>query len=107
VCADAFSIDQRLAKEIAVMRRRLVRAFVNWASPWNRDIHEAIEAKVFEEFNRMFPQGVTDTESTIDGMRTAYYARMTNTTNLLVAGASFLVSLVALLVALLALFRQP
>ncbi|MEI7430309.1 MAG: hypothetical protein WCL27_07615 [Betaproteobacteria bacterium] len=87
------------------MRRRLVRAFISWASSWNKDIHEAIEAKVFEEFNATFPNEITDTASTIEGMRAAYYTRMTNTTNVLVAGASLLVSLVALLVALLAMFH--
>lgn len=45
-------------------KRRLVRWSVNWTDSWNREFHEAIEAKVHAEFRQLFPEGAQDTEET-------------------------------------------
>lgn len=81
-------------------KRRIVRWFVSWTDSWNREFHEAIEANVQAEFRRLFPEGARDTEAMIEKMRSFYYARMTNTSALLVAILALLVSIVALVVPL-------
>ncbi|MBU9219226.1 hypothetical protein KTD55_34820 [Burkholderia gladioli] len=82
-------------------KRRIVRWFVSWSDSWNREFHEAIEAKVQAEFRRQFPEGARDAEAMIEKMRSFYYARMTNTSTLLVAILALFVSIVALVVPLL------
>ncbi|WP_434716348.1 hypothetical protein [Paraburkholderia sp. A3RO-2L] len=79
---------------------------MNWTDGWNREFHDAIEAKVQAEFRAQFPKGLRneeDTEPMIERMRGFYYARMTNTAMLLVAVSSTLVSFCALVVSIIAL----
>lgn len=71
-----------------MLKRRLVRMLVNWTGEWNREVHEAIEAKVFEEHGRLFPNGEPDAATTISDMRAFYYSRMANTTNALIGGVA-------------------
>ncbi|CAB3802713.1 hypothetical protein LMG28614_05679 [Paraburkholderia ultramafica] len=88
-----------------MLKRRLTRAFLDWTSEWNEEIHNAIESKVFEEYGRMFPKGTVDADATIRGMREFYYARISNTANLAVAIVALLVAFVSLIVAAIALFK--
>ncbi|KWN65979.1 hypothetical protein [Burkholderia stagnalis] len=91
-------------------KRRLVRLFVDWTDAWNKEMHDAIEAKVQAEFRSSFPNGIgggdlEKTDQIVKRMREFYYARMSNTANLLVAVTAVVVSLVALLVSALAFFH--
>jgi len=88
-----------------MFKRKVVRALVDWTSEWNVEIHDAIEAKVQEEFRRMFPTGAKDVDAMIINMRTFYYGRMANTANLLVGIVAVLVALVALIVSVAALLH--
>lgn len=85
-------------------KKRLVRWFVNWTDSWNREFHEAIEANVQAEFRRLFPNGAKDTEAMIVQMRNFYYARLTNTSTLLVAIAAVVVSILALVASVASVF---
>lgn len=87
-------------------KRRLVRWFINQTDSWNREFHEAIESNVQSNFRDMFPSGMQNREEMgpmIEKMRSFYYARMMNTAMLLVALSSMLVSICALVVAVVAL----
>ncbi|ACB65898.1 hypothetical protein [Burkholderia ambifaria] len=90
-------------------KKRIVRRFVDWTDGWNREFHQAIEAKVQAEYSRMYsnPEGgkvaLEQMDSRMRQMREFYYARMTNTAMLLVAVSSALVSLCALVVSIIAL----
>lgn len=79
-------------------KRRLVRWFVDWTDSWNREFHEAIEAKIQAEYSRLFPNGAADPDATIKQMHNFYYARMTNTSTLLVAVLALTVSVIAVIV---------
>jgi len=81
-------------------KRRLVRWFVNWTDSWNREFHEAIEAKVHAEFRQLFPEGAQDTEAMIEKMRSFYYARMTGTSMLSMSIAALVIALLGIAVAL-------
>lgn len=78
---------------------------MNWTGEWNREVHEAIEAKVLEEYKRLFPPGEPDAGKTISEMRMFYYGRMTNTTNVLIGGVALLVAFVSLIVSAIALLK--
>ncbi|MGF6575098.1 hypothetical protein ABH945_007227 [Paraburkholderia sp. GAS333] len=87
-------------------KRRVVQWFVDWTDGWNSEFHRAIQSKVHAEFKTQFPNGLRneeDIEPWIRKMSDFYYARMTNTAMLLVAGASVAVSLCALVVSIVAL----
>ncbi len=83
-----------------MFKRRLVRWFVDWTDSWNREFHEAIEVKVHAEFRRQFPDGAKDTEAMIEKMRNFYYARMTNTSTLLVAITAVVIAVLGVTVSL-------
>lgn len=89
-------------------KNTVVRALLRWVDGWNKEIHSAIEANVFSEHNKMFPGGSDGEkiETRINDMRTFYYARLTNTANLLVACVAVLVSIVALFVSIVAIIRS-
>lgn len=89
-----------------MFKRKLVRAFLDWSSGWNSEIHDAIEAKVHEEYRRLFPNGARDVDETIGNMRNFYYGRISNTANLLVGILAVLVAFVALAVSVVALFHS-
>lgn len=89
-----------------MLKRKLVRALLNWTGEWNSEIHHAIEAQVQEEYRRMFPDGAKDVDETIANMRNFYYGRISNTANLLVGILAVLVALVALIVSVIALFHS-
>jgi hypothetical protein len=82
-----------------MFKRRLVR-FVDWTDSWNREFHEAIEAKVQAEFRKLFPHGARDTDAMIEKMRGFYYARMTNTSTLLVAILALVIAVLGIAVSL-------
>ncbi|NHB90008.1 hypothetical protein C5471_20800 [Photorhabdus tasmaniensis] len=73
------------------------------------DMHEAIEGKVFEEFHKLYPPDKNperiNQEAIIKGMREFYYHRMMSTASLLLSGASFSVTIIALLIAIIALYK--
>lgn len=84
-----------------------MRKLVDLTDGWNHEIHLAIEEKVLAWHLQMFPPREDDDlekrDQRVSEMRTFYYARMTSTANLLVAGAAFMVSLSAFVVAVISL----
>ncbi|WP_257820113.1 hypothetical protein [Burkholderia glumae] len=88
-----------------MFKRKMVLALIDWTSEWNSEIHNAIEAKVQQEYRRQFPTGTKDADAIIANMRTFYYGRMSNTANLLVGIVAVLVAFVALIVSVAALFH--
>ncbi|WP_152603454.1 MULTISPECIES: hypothetical protein [Burkholderia] len=78
-----------------------VRRFVDWTDSWNHEFHEAIEAKVQAEFRQLFPQGAENPDAMIEKMRSFYYARMTNTSTLLVAILALVIAVLGIAVPLL------
>ncbi|PRZ49223.1 hypothetical protein BX589_126132 [Paraburkholderia fungorum] len=87
-------------------KRRIAQWFVDLTHGWNSEFHHAIQSKVHAEFKSQFPNGLQneeDTEPWIRRMSDFYYARMTNTAMLLLAVASVMVSLCALVVSIVAL----
>lgn len=87
------------------MKRRLVRTLVDWLGEWNNEVHEAIEAKIFAEHRRVFPDGDDDAAKRIETMRMFYYNRMANTANVMIGAVAVLVALVSLVVAVIALVK--
>ncbi|HGG5568070.1 TPA: hypothetical protein ACS5Y4_004634, partial [Salmonella enterica] len=88
------------------IKQKIVNTFVNSTNEWNMAMHNAIERKVFEGFERTFPNGLKDPAETgerIESMRAFYYQRMMNTASLLLTGASLIIALVALVVALISI----
>lgn len=82
-------------------KRWLVSWFVDWTDSWNREFHDAIEAKIQAEFQRQFPRGAEDTDAMIEKMRSFYYARVTNTSTLLVAVAALIIAVLGIAVSLI------
>lgn len=79
-------------------KRRIVRALVDWLGDWNKEVHEAVEAKVISEYKRMFPEGAKDPTETLGKMRAFYYNGISTTANLVIAGLALLVAIASLLV---------
>jgi hypothetical protein len=90
-------------------KRKIVRRLVGWTDDWNSEIHQAIEERVLAEFERAFPLRVgsdlKQRDERISEMRSFYYTRMSITASLLMAGAAFVVALVALAVTVIPLFH--
>lgn len=85
-----------------------VRKFLAFTHSWNHEIHKHIENKVVNSFSDTFPNGIEDSEERnriIKGMREFYYQRMMTTATLLLAFSSLAVSLVALIVSVISIFR--
>jgi len=88
-------------------QKKLARWFVDWTDGWNRELHEAIEAKVRAAYSSMYsnPEGgkvdLEQMDKRMREMRDFYYARMTNTSMLLVAFAALVVSVLAMVVSIL------
>ena len=88
-----------------ISKKRLVAWYVNWTHGWNSELHLAIESKVMAGYKEAFPDGAADAEMQIKQMREFYYGRMAFTGNLLVAGAAVVVSVVATIASVIALFK--
>jgi len=88
-----------------MMKRTVVLKVMGWTEEWNNEIHQAVEARVFAEYTKMFPTGASDREAMITNMRTFYYARMSTTATILIAVVAVLVSLISLLVSAVAVFH--
>ncbi|QYY30289.1 hypothetical protein K2O51_23250 [Cupriavidus pinatubonensis] len=88
-----------------MLKRRLVRTLVDWLGEWNNEVHEAIEAKVFAEHRRVYPDGDDNVAKTIEVMRTFYYNRMATTANVMIGAVAVLVALVSLVVSVIALVK--
>lgn len=89
------------------IKQKIVNALVNSTHEWNMAMHNAIERKVFEGFKETFPNGLNDpaeTDKRIESMRTFYYQRMMNTASLLLTGASMIIALAALIVAMISIY---
>lgn len=88
-------------------RKKLARWFVDWTDSWNREVHEAIEAKIRAAYSSMYsnPEGgkvdIEQMDKRMRGMRDFYYTRMTNTSMLLVAIVALAVSVWVLVVSIL------
>lgn len=89
-----------------MLKKKIARWFVDWTDSWNHELHDAIEAKIRKAYSSMYsnPDGGTVDlrlmNERMKEMRDFYYARMTNTSMLLVAAAALAVSIVALVVSL-------
>ncbi|WP_431020828.1 hypothetical protein ACQ4K0_32135 [Burkholderia cepacia] len=87
-------------------QKKLARWFVEWTDGWNREVHEAIEAKIRAAYSSMYsdPEGgkvdLEQMDKRMREMRDFYYARMTNTSMLLVAIVALAVSVLALVVSI-------
>lgn len=91
---------------MSAFKRYLVNKAIVYIDSWNEVIHDAFEKRIFKEFDRSFPQGIQDDDErakTIERMRQFYYTRMMTTATTLLAVSSLIVSLVALIVAIVAL----
>jgi hypothetical protein len=90
-------------------KRKLARWFVAWIDSWNRELHEEIEANIRAAYSSTYSNpegGKVDLElmdKRMKGMRDFYYARITNTSMLLVSIVALAVSFVALVVSLVSL----
>ncbi|WP_370685286.1 hypothetical protein AB9Q07_15990 [Klebsiella quasipneumoniae] len=87
------------------MKQKIADVFVNFTHEWNSALHESIERKIREGYDKSFPHA-NDIEhriSTEKTIREFYYQRMMNTASLLLTGVSLLVALVALFVAIMAI----
>lgn len=88
------------------MYKRFIGFIFKITDSFNREWHENIERKVMEaakEFHTSEELPIESREENIKKMREYYYARMSNSSNLLVAASSLFISVVALIVAILAL----
>lgn len=62
-----------LKEWMATMNKRaIVKAFVEWTDSSNKEIHSAIEEKVFAEYRQLFDPGHPDSGRTIKEMRTFF-----------------------------------
>lgn len=87
-------------------KRAIVRWFVGLTNGWNEELHQAIEQRVQDGYRRDFAQAAHVDVELIKQMREFYYQRMMATASLLIGGAAFIVSLVALLISVVALFKS-
>lgn len=90
-------------------KERIVRAFVDFTDSWNHEIHNAIEKKVENAALQRFSKSTTSTEDVdkeTKKMREFYYSRMVNTAVLFMTCISILVSFIALIVAVIAIFTS-
>ncbi|HFF8940177.1 hypothetical protein [Serratia marcescens] len=89
-----------------MLRKKVVRAFIDYTDPWNKEFHNAIEEKVHQAYRQTFPDpeshNAEERDERIKNMREFYYARMTNTAVILLATFSVMVALIALLVSIFA-----
>jgi len=98
--------DRKIAmKYLALIRRKLVLHFINSVNGWNKEFHDATEARVMLEYKKTYPNGTGEPEKIINDMRTFYYMRIAATANILLAGMAVLVSFVALAVSFIALYQ--
>ncbi|MGT2457713.1 hypothetical protein ACU4GI_32955 [Cupriavidus basilensis] len=88
-----------------MLKRKVVQTLVDWLGEWNEEVHAAIEAKIFAEHRRVFPDGDDDVAKTIESMRTFYYNRMANTATILIGAVALLVALASLIVSAVALVK--
>lgn len=79
-----------------MLKRRWVRALVNWLGEWNDEVHEV---------QRVFPAGDDDAAKTIELLRTFYYSRMATTANVMIGAVAILVALASLIVSAIALIK--
>ena len=87
------------------LKKWIVSCFISWADDWNREFHNAIESRVRAEYSRMFDPGLPTASETLEKMRTFYYMRMLGTATLLLAGLGLLIAVIALVAAIMPLFR--
>lgn len=88
-----------------MLKRKLVQTLVDWLGEWNEEVHTAVEAKIFAEHRRAFPDGDNDVAKTIETMRAFYYNRMANTATILIGAVALLVAFASLIVSAVALIK--
>ncbi|MER2471895.1 hypothetical protein [Photorhabdus laumondii] len=92
-----------------MFKKWLVKKFVDCTHEWNHEMHKAIEDNVLEESRRYFPSSENgekiNQDKNIKRMREFYYHRMMSTASLLLSSASCSVAIIALLVAIIALYK--
>lgn len=90
-------------------KRTLVRKLLDFADGWNHEIHEDIEKRVSKNLQETFPPHDSvdpyQREKLRGDMRSFYYDRISMTTNLLIAIATFVVALLALVMSFVTFFK--
>lgn len=91
---------------MATFKERFVEKALDFTDNWNLVIHNSFENRILAEFRRSFPDGIQDDDEKtkiMERMRQFYYTRMMTTATMILAIASLMVSLIALLIATFAL----
>jgi hypothetical protein len=91
-----------------MLKEKIARYFVEFTNSWNEILHREIERKVIEGYNKSFikpHENFEEMEKIIKEMSSFYYQRMMNTASLLFAAGSIFISVIALLIAIAALFH--
>jgi len=91
------------------LKRVVMRKLVDVTHEWNHELHQAIEARIHAGYEEMNPNEKCNIEideqiKIKNNMREFYFVRMSVTASLLLAGASAMVAIVALIVSAIALF---
>lgn len=90
-------------------KKMVVKTLIDFTNEWNNEIHQAIEERVMTHSLQTFPPREDECperrEKQISDSRAFYYARMSTTASLLIAGAAFLLALIAILLTIIPLFR--
>lgn len=87
------------------LKKRIVRSFLNWTDSWNNEFHNAIEARVKDEYSRMFQPGLPTAPETLERMRSFYYSRLMGTATIMLACVGVIVALIALIIAVVPLIH--
>lgn len=91
---------------MTTFKERFVEKALDFTDDWNLVIHNSFEKRIVAEYKRSFPDGIEDdNERTkmMERMRQFYYTRMMTTATMILAVASLMVSLIALIIATFAL----
>ena len=88
------------------IKASVAKLIVEWTHEWNHEFHNAIEAKILDEYSKTFKPDLPSALETIEKMRSFYYARIVSTAGILIGSIGVLVAVVALFVALISLSRQ-
>lgn len=88
------------------MYKKFIKVIFNATDAFNKEWHENIEKNVIEASKQLHGNeeiSFQEKDKNTKQMREFYYARMSNSSNLLIAIASFFISATALIIAIIAL----
>lgn len=87
------------------IKRKIVRILVDITDGWNKEIHEAIEQKIHNEYKISFHQFEDDSLEDVierkEKMRTYYYQRMSVTATLLLSALALIAATIAIVLQVL------